>query len=91
MAGRIRRARTGNAQAFMIALAAALQIAPAWPANQDEIQVYDDTIDKPGEFGLEIHTNATPLERAYQLYPGEIANDHGFRRPQTICLEPRRR
>src|SRR5258706_14643891 len=62
-----------------IALAAGLQIAPASAANQDEIQVYDDSINKPGQFGLELHLNATPLGRAYQLYPGEITNEHGFR------------
>ncbi len=62
-----------------IALAATLPHAPALAANQDEIQVYDYTIDKPGEFGLEVHLNGTPIGRSFELYPGEITNDHGFR------------
>jgi hypothetical protein len=48
-------------------------------ANQDEIQVYDDSINKPGQFGLEIHLNATPAGRTQPDYPGEITNEHGVR------------
>src|SRR5271165_3489724 len=52
---------------------------PSLAANQDEIQVYDYTINKPGEFGLEIHLNTTPEGRAFLNYPGEITDNHGFR------------
>ena len=36
---------------------------PARAVLPDEIQVYDDSINKPGEFGLELHLNATPAGR----------------------------
>ncbi|MGO9486315.1 MAG: hypothetical protein ACLPX9_17350 [Rhodomicrobium sp.] len=61
------------------ASAAALPFSSALAANQDEIQVYDDSIEKPGESGLEIHFNTTPIGRAFELYPGEITNDQGYR------------
>ena len=48
-------------------------------ANQDEIQVYDYSINKPDEFGVEIHLNTTPEGRVFQDYPGEITNNHGIR------------
>ncbi len=73
------RATTPIAGLIAIAFAAALSLKPVQAANQDEIQVYDDSIDKPGEFGLEIHFNTTPIGRAFELYPGEITNDHGYR------------
>lgn len=52
---------------------------PAASAQQDEIQVYTDDINKRGEFGLELHLNTTPLGRTAPDYPGEITNHHGFR------------
>ena len=33
-------------------------------ANQDEIQVYDDSINKPGETGLEVHVKRHPARPA---------------------------
>lgn len=45
----------------------------------DEIQVYDDAINAPGEFGLELHLNATPAGRGTPDYPGEIVPAHGVR------------
>jgi hypothetical protein len=36
---------------------------PASSAQQDEIQVYTDDINKRGEFGLEWHLNTTPQGR----------------------------
>ncbi len=52
---------------------------PAWATLQDEIQVYDDSINKKGEWGLELHFNATPSGVATQEYPGEVINAHGLR------------
>jgi hypothetical protein len=52
---------------------------PAISAQQDEIQVYTDDINKRGEFGLEWHLNTTPQGRTTPDYPGEITNNHGFR------------
>ena len=62
-----------------IALAATLGPRCARAANQDEIEVYDDGIVKPGEFGLDVHVNGTPGRRAFPLYPGEITNNGGYR------------
>jgi hypothetical protein len=45
----------------------------------DEIQVYDDSINHPGQWGLELHLNRTPDGRSTPDYPGEIAPDHGNR------------
>ena len=46
--------------------------ASAVAALQDEIQVYTDDINKPGEVGLELHVNTTPGGRTTPDYPGEI-------------------
>jgi len=67
------------ASLIAIACAAVLPFKAAQAANQDEIQVYDDTIDKPGEYGLDVHVNGTPIGRSFGLFPGEITNDHGYR------------
>lgn len=52
--------------------------APAQAIN-DEIQVYTDDINKPGEFGLEVHMNTTPAGRSTPDYPGDSIPRHGFR------------
>ncbi len=46
---------------------------------QDEIQVYDDAINAPGEFGVELHANTTPSGRATPEYRGELTPHHGLR------------
>lgn len=51
---------------------------------QDEIQVYDDSINRPGEWGLELHVNSTPSGISHQDYPGEITNVHGLRSTPEI-------
>ena len=48
-------------------------------ALPDEIQVYDDSLDKPGESGLELHLNTTPSGRPTSDYPGETVATHGVR------------
>ena len=45
----------------------------------DEIQVYTDDINSPGEWGLELHVNTTPKGITKPSFPGEIMSDHGFR------------
>ena len=50
----------------------------AWAAPE-EIQVYEDDMDKPGQFGLDVHNNyvfgrASPLE-----YPGQQQSDYRYR------------
>jgi len=46
---------------------------------QDEIQVYTDDINAPGENGLELHVNATPSGITQPNYPGALTNAHGVR------------
>jgi hypothetical protein len=59
----------------------ALALAPglACAALSDEIQVYDDDINAPREFGLELHVNGTPKGRSVPDYPGEVVPNHGIR------------
>lgn len=45
----------------------------------DEIQVYTDDINAPGERGLEMHVNTTPRGRSIADYPGEVVPNHGLR------------
>jgi hypothetical protein len=52
---------------------------PARAELQDEIQVYLDDINAPGERGLELHVNTTPAGRAAPGYPGEVVSRHGTR------------
>jgi hypothetical protein len=58
---------------------AALVPAVAAAALPDEIQVYTNDINKPGEFGLELHVNTTPSGRSTPDFPGEIPPAHGWR------------
>ncbi len=51
----------------------------AHAALQDEIQVYTDDINQPGEFGLEVHINTTPKGVTTPSYAGEVVNHHGLR------------
>jgi len=66
------------ARALLIAglLAAAL---PCRAALEDEIQVYLDDINPRGEFGLQLHLNATPAGRETPDFPGEVVSAHGYR------------
>jgi hypothetical protein len=54
-------------------------LSPALGATLDEIQVYTDDINKPGEFGLELHVNTTPKGRSVPDFPGEVTPRHGLR------------
>jgi hypothetical protein len=51
----------------------------AWCALPDEIQVYTDDLEAPGERGVELHVNTTPSGRARPDYPGEVTPRHGLR------------
>lgn len=48
-------------------------------AVTDEIQVYTDEINAPGERGLELHLNTTPRGRRTPDYAGELPPHHGLR------------
>lgn len=59
--------------------AAALLASLPVRAIQDEIQVYTDDIDAPGEYGLETHINTTPRGRRTPAYPGDVPPYHSLR------------
>lgn len=65
-------------RAAVAAILAALA-TPAAAALSDEIQVYADDINAPGEFGLELHANTTARGRGAPDYPGEVVPNHGTR------------
>jgi len=48
-------------------------------AIQEEIQVYDDDIHPPAEYGLETHINTTPRGRKTPDYPGDVPPYRGVR------------
>ena len=52
----------------------------------DEIQVYTDDINQPGEVGMEIHVNTTPKGITTPGYAGELMNHHGLRVTPEISL-----
>lgn len=66
------------ARTLPVLLAAAFAGA-ASAAEQDEIQVYADEINKPGEFTLELHINGTPRGIAVQSYRNEYLTNGGLR------------
>jgi hypothetical protein len=55
-------------------------------ALPDEIQVYTDDLEKPGEHGLELHVNTTPKGRSTPDYPGEVTPHHGLRVTPELSL-----
>jgi len=58
----------------------AAMLAPAaHAALPDEIQVYTGDINKPGEWGFEVHVNTTPSGRKEPDFPGEIVPHHAWR------------
>ena len=59
-------------------IVSAIFVVPA-QAVTDEIQVYTDEINAPGEKGLELHINATPKGRRIASYPGELVPNGGMR------------
>ena len=65
--------------ATVLGAALAIPAFQALAALPDEIQVYTGDINKPGEFGLELHVNTTPSGRSTLDFPGEIPPAHGWR------------
>jgi len=53
--------------------------APAHADLPDEIQVYDDGLDSPGEFGLEVHANHSFGGENRAAFPGEIVSGNATR------------
>jgi hypothetical protein len=48
-------------------------------ALPDEIQVYTDDINEPGEAAVELHVNATPKGRRTPEFPNEVTPHRGLR------------
>jgi hypothetical protein len=44
----------------------------------DEIQVYDATINEPGQFSVELHNNFTPIGRTEPDFPGGVVPNHAL-------------
>jgi hypothetical protein len=63
----------------LAALAAVLCFSQAHGALPDEIQVYTDDVNAPGERGIELHVNTTPSGRSRPDYAGEVTPYHGLR------------
>ena len=63
-----------------IALALAfLACAPRVRAAPEEIQVYMDEMDDPGQFGLDVHVNDVPSSNVAPQYAGQLPSAHLFR------------
>ncbi|MGO8920709.1 MAG: hypothetical protein ACLQJR_32850 [Stellaceae bacterium] len=64
--------------ALAVVLAASLGPTEGAWAQTDEIQVYDATIDEPGQFSVELHNNYTPIGRTQPDFPGGVVPDHAL-------------
>jgi hypothetical protein len=53
--------------------------ASSYAASSDEIQVYDDSINEPGEIGLEVHVNFVLEGEEKPAYRGDLASHHLLR------------
>lgn len=63
----------------LAALVSCLACCSADAASTDEIQVYTDSINKPGIIGLELHTNFVLEGNPLPAYEGDIPSQHLFR------------
>jgi len=73
------RSRRGFGPRASLCAVLALAAAGAHAELEDEIQVYTDDINKPGQFGLELHLNTTPDGRTLPDYAGEVTPSNGTR------------
>jgi hypothetical protein len=62
-----------------IGLLFALASGSAYAVLQDEIQVYDDQINDPGQWGLQMHLNSTPSGPRYIPPQDGMVDTHGYR------------
>lgn len=73
--------RGKNMYKFTLGLLALAMVASTevMAASSDEIQVYDEAINKEGEFNVDIHMNYVPSGPQMPAYDGEIPSYHNFR------------
>lgn len=60
-----------------LALVTSLSTTNVWAAP-DEIQVYTDEMNEPGQYGVELHLNYVPKGSKEISHAGEIASHHRF-------------
>lgn len=56
-----------------------LLLSPLCQAADEEIQVYEDEMSAPGQFGVDVHNNFVVSGRAAPEYPGELPPLHVYR------------
>lgn len=66
-------------RAAVAGIAFSLLACSARAALPDEIQVYTDDLNAPGERSMELHVNTTPRGRRTADFPGEVTPGHGLR------------
>jgi hypothetical protein len=66
-------------RAIVICTLFSLLATPAHAVLPDEIQVYTDDINAPGEFGVELHANTTPKGRRTPEFANEVTPHHALR------------
>ncbi|MBV8336335.1 MAG: hypothetical protein JO358_13020 [Alphaproteobacteria bacterium] len=66
----------GRSEVLIIAGIIARQLVASAYAQTDEIQVYDATINEPGQFSVELHNNFTPIGRTQPDFPGGTVPNH---------------
>ncbi len=76
---RRRHRRRGLLPRLVAILLGALSPSLATAVLPDEIQVYTDDIQKPGELGLELHANTTIIGRTAPSFPNEVTPEHAAR------------
>ena len=69
------RGRVGEMRNIATGGIAWLLVASAY-AQTDEIQVYDATINEPGQFSVELHNNYTPIGRTQPDFVGGTVPNH---------------
>ncbi len=69
----------GKYLGWIAGLALLMALSSAYAASSDEIQVYDDAINKPGELSVDMHLNYVVSGVRQSSYPKEIPSNHDFR------------
>lgn len=67
------------ARVVLVAVLFALLAGAARASSNDEIQVYDDAINRPGEMGLDLHMNHVISGIKQPAWPGDAPSDHSTR------------
>lgn len=77
-ASTLTRAKPRRRGASVLLTAMLLLLALPARAQTDEIQVYTGDINAPGQFGVTLHNNYTPIGRTTPVFPGAIVPDHAL-------------